>query len=243
MTNNIDNKRNYPVVKANDLIQKAKYSLTPTQQKLISYVVSMIKPTDTAFQKYDISVSDFCKLCGINKDYFYSDFKEIIDDLDNKAFWVRLNGKRFKFRWFLKAEYIEGKGKVRIMLDDDLQPYLLNLQKNFTTYELLNILPLKSKYSIRLYELLKSYAYLGIKVFDLEELKELLDASNYEYKNFSRRILEKTKEEINHYTDINIEYEAIKAGRKVVGIKFTMKEKQLLERYAASCSAREKLDN
>ena len=39
----------YLVVKQNDLIQKAKYNLTFNQQKLISYLISEIKPTLSAF--------------------------------------------------------------------------------------------------------------------------------------------------------------------------------------------------
>lgn len=238
----LQSSRTHLVVKDNALIQKARYSLTPTQQKLIAYVISLIKPTDKEFQKYEISVADFCQLCGIDKRYFYSEFQEIIDDLDNKAFWVKTDTKKFKFRWFSEAEYLYKRGKVAVMLNSNIKAYLLDLSKNFTKYELYNILALKSKYSIRLYELFKSYSFQKVKEFEIEDLKDLLGASNYEYRNFNRRILVKAIEEINYYTDILVSYETITRGRKVIGIRFKIIPKESWEGFIAYRNTIEELN-
>lgn len=66
--------------------------------------------------------------------------------------------------------------------DEDLVPYLFGLKQQFTQYQLLDILAMKSVYSIRIYELLKSYAGLKKKVFELDDLKKKLmveDISSY----------------------------------------------------------------
>ena len=231
MTAKLAEKRNYLVVKDNDLIQKVRFNLTANQQKIIAYVVSMIKPGDTDFKKYEISVSDFCELCGISKEGFYSDFKNIIDDLDAKSFWIKTEEKVFKFRWFLKAEYYYKQGKVAVVLDDDIKKYLLDLQKNYTSYELHNILALKSKYSIRLYELFKSYGFCKSKEFEIEDFKDLLGCSAYAYRDFNRSILQKAVDEINFYTDIEVEYETITKCKKGVGIRFIIREKKGIASY------------
>ena len=225
--NEIQKQQAQLVVKHNDLIQKSKYNLTATQQKLIAYIISLIKPTDTELQRYEVSVSDFCTLCGIDRNYFYSEFKDIIDDIDTKAFWIETPEKVFKFRWFLKAEYLKKKGKVRLLLDDDMKKYLLSLQETFTQYELYNILALKSKYSIRLYELFKSYAFQREKTLKIEELKQMLIAEHYtNFKDFRLRVLDRAIEEINYYTDLNVSYEAIKKGRRVEAITLKIKRKE-----------------
>lgn len=225
------NKRGQLVVKHNDLIQKGKNNLTLTQQKLIAYVISLIKPTDTELKKYEINVSDFCELCGIDRNYFYSEFKDIIDDIDNKAFWIDTEEKTFKFRWFLKAEYIRNKGKVLLLLDDDIKAYLLGLKERYTAYELYNILAMKSKYSVSVYELYKSYAYKTEQTFDIDELKYLLSAEHYtNFKDFRTRVLEVAIKDINLYTDLSVSYDVIKRGRKVVKVKFNIKRKPALER-------------
>ena len=232
--NELINQQGHLVVKHNDLIQKGKSNLTLTQQKLITYVISLIKPTDTEFKKYEIKVADFCAICGIDKRYFYSDFKDLIDDLDNKAFWIETDEKVFKFRWFLKAEYIKKQGKVLVMLDDDVKQYLLNLKEKFTVYELYNILALKSKYSFRLYELFKSYAFQKEKVFEIDDFKKLMDAEKYtNFKDFRKRVLERAVEEVNYYTDLEVEYTPIQEGRKISALKIDINKKGYSENLKA----------
>lgn len=232
--NEIEKRQSQLVVKHNDLIQKSKYNLTVTQQKLIAYVISLIKPTDTDFQRYEIGVADFCELCGIDKNYFYSDFKDIIDDMESKSFWIKTDEKVYKFRWFLKAEYLYKQGKVRLILDDDIKKYLIELSQNFSKYELYNILALKSKYSFRLYEIFKSYAFQRKKEMDIDYLKEMLVATKYKnFKDLRNRVLDKAVEEINFYTDLTVNYEPIYKGRKVVSIVFNISTKKHLDGYIA----------
>ena len=45
------------------------------------------------------------------------------------------------------------------------------------------------------------------------------------FPDFRRKVLEKAQLEINELTDINIEFEPIKTGRKVTSIKFIIEEK------------------
>ncbi len=45
----MDDQRSYLVVKDNALIQKAKYNLTANEQKLVNYVITMIKPGEEEF--------------------------------------------------------------------------------------------------------------------------------------------------------------------------------------------------
>lgn len=232
--NEIDKDRSMLVVKHNDLIQKATYNLTATEQKLIIYAISKIKPTDKELDKIEIRVEDFCRICGIDKTYFYTEFKEIIDNLDAKSYWVQTDKKLFKFRWFSEAEYVNGEGKVRVLLNTNLKQYLIDLKDHFTEYELYNILALKSKHSIRLFELFKSYSYQSYISFNIEEFRKLLYIDTVTYKNFNNlkvKVLDKAIEEINKYTELEVEYKTITKGRKVVEIAFHIKKKGTLDSY------------
>lgn len=232
MQNSLESSRTQLVVKNNDLIRKARYNLTVNQQKLIAYVISLIKPTDTELMMYELSVSEFCELCGIDKVYFYDRFKEILLALDKKSFLVETEEKIFNFRWFSEFEYIKGTGKVRLQLNSNIKKYLLNLSKNFTEYELYNILALKGKYSIRLYEWFKSYSFMAKKTIELDELKYILMADNYkDFRSFRRRVLETAVAEINEYTDLIVSYEKETNKKKVEAITFYIKRKPSMQRY------------
>lgn len=215
------------VVKHNDLIQKARFNLTVTQQKLIAYLISLIKPTDEDFKTYCISVRDFCALTGSEIRRCYKDLQDIIDDIDNKCFWFAdSNGKTRKFRWFAETAYVEGKGKIEIILAPTLKEYLLHLQSHFTAYQIYNILALKSKYAIRMFELFKSYQFVNEKEIEINELKQLLYAENYKtFKDFKERVLDRAIEEINIYTILDVSYTKVRKGNKIAALNFKIREK------------------
>src|SRR5699024_10716722 len=56
--------------------------------------------------------------------------------------------------WVESAKYHEN-GQVEIRLSSDLAPYLLQLKSDYTQYRLFDIVQLDSKYSIRLYKLMR----------------------------------------------------------------------------------------
>lgn len=226
------------VVKENELIQRASYNLTMEEQKMLCYVISKIKPTDKEFEQYTISASDFAEICGISKTNVYRDFRQMIDNFDNKSQWVQMDGKQFKFRVFSEAEYNEKQGSITVMLNSHLKRYLLEIGKHgqYTKYELWNILSLKSKYSIRLYELFRSYSYQQEKEFDIDNLKSLLCAEQYKsFGNLKQRVLDNAINEINIFTDLRVTYETKKAGKggKVSKIIFKIHKKKIDDKLTA----------
>ena len=101
---------------------------------------------------------------------------------------------------------------------------------------------MRSAYSIRLYELLRSYAGLHSKTFDIDDLKAQLFAPYTNFKDFRRKVLEVATKEINEYTDIEITWEPIAKGRKVVKVEFTIKKMDTMQRSINAAKANEQLD-
>ena len=226
------------VVKANELIQKSRFNLSLQQQKIVLYLISQIMPQDDDFKLYSFTIPEFCRVCGITVESGknYQDVKNAIKEIADKSLWIRLqNGKSTLVRWIEKPYIDDNSGIVQIKLDADMKPYLLQLKENFTQYELLWTLNFKSKYTIRLYELVKSIHYHELdtysREFELEELRRMLGAETYKtYQTFKVRVLEPAIEEINQYSDKNVSYEPIKNGRSVSKIRLTITTKDTLDR-------------
>ena len=217
--------RDYPVKKANEIIQRAKLDLNLTEQKIFLYAVSKIKPDDKALQTYEFSINDFCDVCGIarNDGRTIENIKEYIRGLKAKPFWMINEDRDWEtIDWIAKAWVTPKSGKIKIRFDETMHRYLINMLGNFTQFSLLGVLPMRSTYSIRLYELLRSYAGLHKKIFEIDELKALLMAPYVNFKDFRRKVLEIAEREINAYTDIEITWEPIAKGRKVVQVEFTI---------------------
>ena len=218
------------VVKDNRLIDfKGRMSLN--ELKLFCLVVADVREQqENQFEEYRIDVSVLAQRTD-SKD-FYNYISEIALNLEKKRILLEGKDKRGKYRTVLrlinKPVIREDSKELELYIDKDLIPYILDLKKHFTTYEISNILSLNSAYSIRIYELLKQKQYRGYRNIKVDKLRDYLGIKEEEYNrfyDFEKRILKVAKEEINEYTDINIDYEKIKKGRKIDEINFKIESK------------------
>ncbi len=241
--------RNKMVVKANDLIQKSRFSLSVQQQKVVLYLISKIQYGDEDFKEYEFDIQNFCRVCGIDckNGKNYEDLKAQIKAIADKSIWVTLpDGRETLIRWIERPYINRRSGTITVKLDELMKPYLLQLKGNFTEYELFNILAMKSKYSIRLYELIKSIHYCELEehccTYTVDELRKRLDAEQYSiFCNFNQRVLKPAMAEINRYTEKQVSARQITKGRKVTAIKLIIKSKEPLDRMHAICDVEAKL--
>jgi plasmid replication initiation protein len=89
-----------------------------------------------------------------------------------------------------------------------MKPHLLLLKEQFTQFELLYTLAtMRSRYSMRMYELLKSYECQRQHAFGIDELKKSLSAEKYSrFPDFRRNVLDVAVKEINGLSDIRVAY-------------------------------------
>lgn len=241
--------RGYWVVKSNRLIQKNRFKLSLPEQKTLAYICSLIKPNESSLW-YEFEIRDYCKICGIDYDNGnnYLSIKSTLKRLRDNSMWLQFDGTETEspVSWLDRVELNRKSGRVRVRIDDRLAPYLFNLSRHYTRYQLYNVLAMRSAFSIRMYELLKSYTFQRTKEFSVDELKTILMvAEKKSYKNFNlfrTKVLDKAIDEINSLTDLKISYELINQGRKVVSIKFSMISKPLEEQYVSMCSALDYID-
>ena len=210
------------VVKANDIIRKARFNMTSTQQKIYLYLISKIKPDDTGDFPYVFRVGDFIKACGLEQSgSTYRNVKESLVAIGSIRFWIE-GEKRSKLRGLLdKIDINHEDGTIECYFHEDVKPYLLYLRENYTQFELKNVLTLQSKYSVRLYELMKSYQHVREVQMSLDQLRDGISADGYSvYKDFKKRLLIPAVDEVNTLTDINIDYTEIRTSHRVTHFLF-----------------------
>lgn len=250
--------RDYLVVKGNELIQQNRFELSLPEQKTVAFICSMIKPIDALDKAkgvpyqldYNFNIRDYCKVCGINYNSGknYAEVKATLKKLSDRSMWVTFEenpDEEVLCRWLSKVKTNKKSGTAHVELDRDMVPYLFDLGQKFTQYQLFNILAMKSAFSVRIYELMKSYAFQKNKTFEVDELKRLLMVENVksykEFAPFRQKVLEKAQEEINELTDLNIYFEQITKGRKVIKIKFRIEQKNPIEKMLAGAIANDRL--
>lgn len=106
---------------------------------------------------------------------------------------------------------------------------------SFSTHQIRYVMRMRSNYAMRIYRILNSELWkaesLGIQQIhdiSLERLRFALDIED-KYKlidNLKSRVLNVAKTQINKLSNLEIDYETIKNGKFVVGIRFTYKMKE-----------------
>ena len=216
------------VVKSNCLVE-ASYKLTIQEQRIILLMASMVKPEDEDFQIYRIKIKDFLDLVGIKDQGKYPEIKKITRTLRSRELIIHKPGSELQIGWLSSAEYFDGKGYVELEFSPKLKPYLLKLKEFFTSYQLKNVIQLKSVYSIRIYELLKQYEKIGKRDMELDELRYILGIEDKKYPmyaNLKQKILNPAQKELEEKTDLSFKFEELKEGRKVKAIRFLISKNE-----------------
>lgn len=263
--------RDYNVIKSNDLVLKSRYHFSLIAQKSIAYICSMIRPSQNDRSgfvlEYEFDILEYASICGIsNSGTLYHDVKSALKNLRDSSMWLTLpNGSETLVGWLDRVTIDEGCGKVKVKIDDRLVPYLFDLQNRYLCYGLKNILCMRSKFSIRLYEMFRAYYGFESAVhdnrpriarlqepvpyewkIDIDELKRKLMVDTIKsYSDnglFKAKVLEPACREINRYSDIYFEYEMIKTGKKVTDVRFTINFKNMLERTYTEAKAEQTLE-
>lgn len=221
------------VVKDNSLID-ASFNLSLVEQRimLMAIVEARELPKLTFDTPVKVSVKSYIDQFKVASSTAYESLQDAVDTLFERQFsyYDPVMGERFKERWIYKASYIDDKGHVVMFFTPTVISMISRLYKNFTQYLIDEVSDFKSKYSVRLYELLIKYKELGSsKKYTIDELRSLLGVENTEYKTmslFKVNVLDKAVKEINTKTDIQIKYDQFKEGRTISHILFKLSKKK-----------------
>jgi len=227
----IEKNKNNLVVKHKDLIWEARYRLSELGLKVVAILISMIKINDEDFKEYHLRINDLKELINSDSKKVY----EYVDILTNELMSNPFKIGDEKFNWVYYAKYHKGENYVILKIAPELKTHLLQIKEKFVKYNIINILPLKSPYVIRLYEILKSklseYTHYNksksltfeLKINWLREHFKIPESYQYS-SHIKKRIIEKAQKQFKEKTDITFTYKEQKIGRKVDRLIITVKE-------------------
>ncbi|NJN35087.1 MAG: replication initiation protein [Saprospiraceae bacterium] len=226
------------IVTSNDLIL-AKYNFSLWQKRVFNYFVSQIDKDATEFSTQRVYISDLIRFfnAGDGREVY-----EIITNVPKQLYnlsikipyvsdegYQRFGEMRIITRYTKPEDRESGNAYIEFKFNDDLKPHLLELKRRFLKYDLHNIVGLQSTHSIRMFEILKSYEYLGAVTLEVEQLKTVLELGDkYKlYADFRRYVIDKAQEDLTKFCDITFDYEEIKQSRRVSEIRFMIKKNQV----------------
>lgn len=212
---------------------EASGQLEKDEQKLVACLVSLIEKDDEDFKSYILSVTDIAKFLEVADSNLYRAIRPTIAKLKCKSLALRpADGSKGEIivDWFASSRYRENQGLIEFTIAPALKPYLLQLKKHFTKFYLSDVVTFRSRFSMPIYLMLKQYLAIGKRKFTLEDFRGALriEGQYEQYGILRLRVVEQAVKEINQKTSLNVTYEEIKEGRKVVGIIFSMTSKPII---------------
>lgn len=206
-----------------DNVIEARYDLTSKQNDILDMVLSEVQ--DDGKHLYELNLDKYKKLYKKGDTNIYRDLKAAIKTFEGKGFYITKpsENKQIFFVWFASIYYSDNEGKIILEIGQKLKELLLEMKKK-TFYKIEYPINFTSIYSKRIYYYLKRFEDTGWRIDNLNDLRTKLQCpESYEkYSFFKIKVLDQAYKEINEYSDIRFEYEGIKSGRKVTGIKFTI---------------------
>lgn len=229
------------IVKDNALIT-ASHKLGEIEQRLV--LLAILKAREfcdsvEALQGKELVIhaDDYAKTYHINRQMSYKALKKAVMGL-YRAEWgykhinSRGNIEVVYERFTQSAKYVENEAVVKFMFSNAIIPLLVELERNFTSYEIKQVAELSSQYAMRLYEFLMQKlnrntgkGWLEISLDELRFRFGLLQTEYALMSDFKKRVLDSSMKQINEHTDLTTSYTQKKQGRKIVGFRFDFEYK------------------
>ena len=183
-------------------------------------------------KKHTLTAQEFSNVFNVKIQHSYQLLHRAISRLMKTSVFVeKMNaGQIWQINICATACYNQKMGSITIEFTDQVMPYIQQAKERFVLYNLKEISNFKSIYSTRLYEILQEFKDTGWMVRSVEQLRSAFATGKKlsAYKDFKKFTFDHACREINQHYKMNLQYEEIKEGRKVVAIKFTFKKTKII---------------
>nr|CRY95643.1 hypothetical protein [uncultured prokaryote] len=224
-------------VTMSNALTRAGHGLTLGEKRIMALAVATLNPRkalapgDVPTTK--ITAAEFAETFGVDMDTAYDQLQAAAKQLYNRSITFyeaahRRRGKaleptRVTMRWVGSVRYHKGEGWVTVKWWHEVLPHLTGLKKQFTTYQLEQASALRSAYSWRLLELLMRFKDTGWAEYTIEDFAQAMDATEKQKADFSKirtKMIEPAVRELVEKDGWLIEWQPVKAGRRVKSVKF-----------------------
>ena len=197
-------RRDETLIRIGNALAKSVQQMTLPENTLLMLALSRIGFTDRELYTHDLQIKEIQPFMGGNA---YQEARKAADGLLTRVVHVEgEDGESKKYQWTTLSQYIPasksatGYASIRVRLNQELEPFLLELKRHYSQTPMLHILEMNSFIARRLYQVLWADAQNGRRlkltyaIGDLKRMIGLADAEgkNEKYRNWKdfKKILE-----------------------------------------------------
>lgn len=226
---------NRDIVKSNALIEALYNPSCVYHMRLLMAALMQVKSKDELdFRtRYYVSANALADMTGSRAKNNYSELKRAADHLMGSTLTVKSTPdgeplkKYRKINLVSSCDYEDGTGTVGLRFTEEITPYISSLKARFTQYQARYVMPMRSGYGIRLYEL--CLQWLGDeREFSVEDFRQIFELTN-KYPliaDLKKRVIDPAIADINEFSDIVVEFGQRKRGRVITHFQFKIAKKR-----------------
>lgn len=144
----------YAVVTANDLI-KGRQKMSLRESQLFAIAISQIVKDDKDLKTYTTTIPELAEFMGVEQSNLYRDIKGLCRSLCSRVVEISTLTPKKKPQWEIfhlvsSAKY-DGE-TLTLRLSDDIKPFVIELEKNYSQPMLGVLMSFRSYYASRLYQ-------------------------------------------------------------------------------------------
>lgn len=225
-------------VTMSNALTRAGHGLTLAEKRIVASAVSKLDSRRSfpsgEVPRTRITAMEYADTFQVDIDTAYEQLQDAAKQLYKRSITFhepafKRNGKPLpptmvQMRWVGSVKYQKGEGWVELAWWPDLLRHLLGLKAQFTTYQLQQTSALRSTYSWKLLELLTRFQSTGKAEYTIEDFCASMEATEKQAANFAKvrtKIIEPAVKELQEKDGWLIQWEPVKAGRKVKALRFT----------------------
>lgn len=227
-------------VTMSNALTRAAHGLTLSEKRIMAIAASRLDSRRALAPgeapKTKITATEYAETFGVDLDTAYDQLQSAAKTLYQRSvtFYtaahrrkgVALPPTRHQIRWVGRCSYQHGEGWVEVAWWHEILPHLCGLKSQFTKYQLEQTSALRSAYTWKLLELLTRFESTGRAEYTIEDFAESMGATEKQRENFAKirtKIIEPAVAELAEKDGWLIQWEPIKAGRRVKAVRFVFK--------------------
>lgn len=207
--------------------------------KVLDTYISRINSRDPSHRTVRFSKEEYEKLMGIERmrperlnKYIIQLQGRVVVVPDKTAYRGWRNYTLFNYSELAPDD--NGQWWIDLTCSNEAKKLFFNLQGiGYLRYQLSNVINLTSKYSVLLYCYLLDNRFrhtwdIPLEQFQREVLRMTSEFYLSNYKNFNQQILAKALAEVNQKTDIEFSVSPVRAGRRIVALRWELLKDNVL---------------
>ena len=219
------------VTLSNTVVRSAQ-GLTLVEKRIL---MAALAKMNGIFKPVKILALEYAEAFDVKPKQAYEQLKESVHNFRKRYITFTEKDKNnhilfWEINWLSAVAYPENEGYIMIEFNPRLMPYLCELEKQFTTYQLKQAGALRSIYSWRMLELLEQMknrkdedGWLNIPITDFWHAMEASETYRANFSLLRKRIIDPACKELIEKDGWLINWEALKTGKKVTSLKFNFK--------------------